>query len=121
MNRLSHSARWLLASCISLGALSSPVVHAESYAASYQVQPQMSMREQINQYWFRAAKEGDLKIINTLIDAKFDLNHADSKGYSALILAAYHGHDAVLNRLLLAGANPCLDILPDLKNGDSYS
>ena len=99
MNRLSHSARWLLASCIILSTLSSPVVHAESYAASYQAQPQMSMREQINQYWFRAAKEGDLKIINTLIDAKLDLNHADSKGYSCLLYTSPSPRDGLLSRM----------------------
>jgi hypothetical protein len=100
------AAIWLYLLTILCVLVSHPV-KAEGYDAQYQAHTQMSLREQIEQYWFRAAKEGDLKIINTLIDAKFDLNHADGKGYTALILAAYHGHAEVVDRLLQAGANPC--------------
>ncbi|MDP0886256.1 ankyrin repeat domain-containing protein, partial [Klebsiella pneumoniae] len=33
---------------------------------------------------------------------------ADAKGYTGLILAAYHGHGGAVEQLLEAGADPCV-------------
>lgn len=65
------------------------------------------VREKINLYLWDAAREGNLQQIKTLIEGKYDLNVADQKGYTAIILAAYHGHDDALAMLIAAGADPC--------------
>ncbi|HAT2869137.1 TPA: ankyrin repeat domain-containing protein [Serratia marcescens] len=63
---------------------------------------------QLNHYLWEGARKGDIAVINTLIDGGFNLDTADEKGYTAIILAAYHGHDDVVQALLAAGADPCL-------------
>lgn len=106
MNATRWTAVWLLVLTVCCVVISLPA-KADGYAADYSPDAHMSMAAQIDHYWFRAAKAGNLNTINTLIEVKFDLNRSDSKGYTALILAAYHGHEQVVDRLLLAGANPC--------------
>ena len=64
-------------------------------------------RQQLRELFFQAAREGREDMLNEFIDAKFDLNVQDEKGYTALILAAYHGHQPAVTQLLNAGADPC--------------
>lgn len=83
-------------------------VIAGSYGAEYNPeQASLTSAEKIKNYLLRAAKEGDLKIVSAVIDNRFDLNVADNKGYTSLILAAYHGHNNIVELLLRSGANPC--------------
>lgn len=64
-------------------------------------------RQQLRELFFRAARDGREEMLNEFINAKFDLNVQDEKGYTALILAAYHGHQPAVTQLLNAGADPC--------------
>lgn len=64
-------------------------------------------RQQLRELFFQAAREGRDDMLNEFIDARFDLNVQDEKGYTALILAAYHGHPTAVTQLLNAGADPC--------------
>lgn len=66
-----------------------------------------SPQEQLRTYYFDAARAGDTAMLEEFIQAGYDLDTADAKGYTALILAAYHGHLATVQRLLAAGADPC--------------
>lgn len=66
------------------------------------------IKNQLQDYYFDAARRGDVEILNTFIDAGYSLNTQDDKGYTALILAAYHGHMQALERLLAAGADACM-------------
>lgn len=66
-----------------------------------------SVQEQLRTYYFEAARAGDSEMLEAFIQAGYDLNSADAKGYTALILAAYHGHLPLVQRLLDAGADPC--------------
>ncbi len=81
---------------------------AGGYGAEYNPeQASLTSAEKIKVYLLRAAKEGDIKIVNAIIDNRFNLNVADRKGYTPLILAAYHGHKEIVDLLLQSGANPC--------------
>lgn len=67
-----------------------------------------AIKAQLADYFFEAARNGRTDMLATFIEAGYDLDTQDAKGYSALILAAYHGHAEAVDALLAAGANPCL-------------
>lgn len=68
---------------------------------------QAQAQAQLRQYFFDAAREGRQDMLTEFIGAHYDLDTRDEKGYTALILAAYHGHRAAVEQLLAAGADPC--------------
>ena len=65
------------------------------------------VRAQLQDYYFDAARRGDVPMLETFIEAGYSLDTRDEKGYTALILAAYHGHGPAVERLLAAGADAC--------------
>ncbi|MGE8279858.1 MAG: ankyrin repeat domain-containing protein [Stenotrophomonas sp.] len=85
-----------------LGVLSLPGIAAPPIA-----QNAAQMRQQLDRYLFDAARAGDVEMLTTFIDSGYDLDRQDAKGYTALILAAYHGHKPAVRQLLAAGADPC--------------
>ncbi len=67
-----------------------------------------ALKAQLQDYYFDAARRGDVDMPNTFVDSGYSLNTQDDKGYTALILAAYHGQGAFVERLLSAGADACV-------------
>jgi uncharacterized protein len=65
------------------------------------------LRQRLKDYYFGAARRGDVAMLKEFIAARYDLETRDAKGYTALILSAYHGHDPAVRLLIEAGANPC--------------
>lgn len=65
--------------------------------------------QQLRDYLFGAARAGDTEMLNEFVEAGFDLDVQDGKGYTALILAAYNGHGPAVEQLLGAGADPCVE------------
>jgi len=61
-----------------------------------------------DQQWFDAARAGRGDISQALLDAGFPVNALTGSHYSALVLAAYHGHTDEVALLLRAKADPCL-------------
>jgi hypothetical protein len=68
----------------------------------------VAIQAELAQRYLDAAREGRLEVLHAFIEAGYDLDTQDAKGYSALILAAYHGHADAVDTLLAAGADPCL-------------
>jgi len=68
----------------------------------------VALKAQLQDYYFDAARRGDLDMLNTFIESGYSLNTQDDKGYTALILAAYHGQAPFVERLLDAGADACV-------------
>lgn len=66
------------------------------------------IRQQLNNYLWIAARAGDTDVIESFVSAEYNLNVQDENGYTAVILAAYNGHQAALEKLLNGGADPCL-------------
>ncbi|GKT26781.1 ankyrin repeat domain-containing protein [Acidovorax sp. SUPP3334] len=66
------------------------------------------IQQQLRRYFFDAARDGRREMLAEFITARYDLNVRDEKGYTALILAAYHGHREAVEQLLKAGADPCV-------------
>lgn len=69
------------------------------------------IQQQLRRYFFDAARDGRGEMLAEFITARYDLNVRDDKGYTALILAAYHGHREAVEQLLKAGADPCVQDL----------
>lgn len=67
------------------------------------------VEEQLRDYLFNAARQGEQTILGEFIQAGYDLNSQDGKGYTALILAAYNGRADAVEQLLAAGADPCIE------------
>ncbi|WP_339722331.1 ankyrin repeat domain-containing protein [uncultured Paraglaciecola sp.] len=64
--------------------------------------------EELQAMYFDAARQGDMPTLKAYYGAGLSPNVADKKGYTALILAAYHGETATVNYLLeQANANAC--------------
>ncbi|ATO34322.1 hypothetical protein DZA65_03402 [Dickeya dianthicola] len=66
------------------------------------------VQSQLNQYLWDAARTSNDAVIREFISAGYNLNTRDEKGYTAVILAAYHGHYDTVSLLLDHGADPCL-------------
>lgn len=60
-------------------------------------------------YYFAAARTGDDAVISQFVSAGVPINSYNNKGYSALMIATYHGHKKTVNTLLNLGANACLE------------
>jgi ankyrin repeat protein len=65
------------------------------------------LQQRLRDHYFDAARRGDTAMLKEFIDARHDLETRDAKGYTALILSAYHGHEHAVRQLIDAGANPC--------------
>lgn len=69
--------------------------------------PGHDIQAQLKSLYFDAARDGSTERLGAFIEAHYDLDTRDDNGYTALILAAYHGQQAAVEQLLQAGANPC--------------
>jgi ankyrin repeat protein len=64
--------------------------------------------ERLQTVYFDAARQGDVSTLSAYYAAGLSPNVADKKGYTALILSAYHGQtDAVKYLLSQASVNAC--------------
>lgn len=63
---------------------------------------------EFDDYWFAAGRQGRWDILESLLQAGYPIDRANSRGFTATILAAYNGHPDTLRALLKAGANACV-------------
>ncbi|NNG43223.1 ankyrin repeat domain-containing protein [Pseudoalteromonas sp. NEC-BIFX-2020_002] len=60
-------------------------------------------------YYFAAARTNDTDVIEQFVEAGIPINSYNIKGYTALMIATYHGNKNTVNTLLHLGANACLE------------
>jgi len=60
-------------------------------------------------YYFAAARTNDTAVIEQFVDAGIPIDSYNNKGYTALMIATYHGNKNTVNTLLHLGANACLE------------
>ncbi|CAM3762440.1 MULTISPECIES: ankyrin repeat domain-containing protein [Pseudoalteromonas] len=60
-------------------------------------------------YYFAAARTGDEQVIKQFVTAGIPIDSYNNKGYTALMIATYHGHKSTVDSLLNLGANACLE------------
>ena len=63
----------------------------------------------VEEYFFAAARIGDIVLLNEFVQAGLPIDYANSKGYTALILSAYNGQASTVEWLIEQGANPCAE------------
>jgi ankyrin repeat protein len=68
--------------------------------------PPLPSIERLHELWFDAARTGRDDVIPALLRAGIAIDALDAKGYSALVLASYHGHQEATALLLAEGAAP---------------
>ncbi|WP_153915544.1 ankyrin repeat domain-containing protein [Shewanella sp. TC10] len=59
-------------------------------------------------YFFAAARTGDVEVLTQFIEAGFPIDHRNSQSYTALMVSAYNGQAPATSALLDLGANACL-------------
>jgi ankyrin repeat protein len=67
----------------------------------------VEVRTRLSEYFFDAARDDNRMMMNEFVKSGYDLNTRTEQGYTALILAAYHGHLDIVEQLIKAGADPC--------------
>lgn len=87
-------------------------------ALSVQAAPQAEQTEttaataaqaaQLQQYFFAAARTGEISVLQYFIEAGYPVNAANPQSYTALMVAAYSGQAEAVQLLLAAGADACL-------------
>lgn len=64
--------------------------------------------QQLIDYFFAAAKTGEIEVLNTFLKAGFPVNQRNNQSYTALMMATYHGQKPAVKILLAHGADACL-------------
>ncbi len=68
----------------------------------------MASAAQLQQYFFAAARTGEVEVLQYFIAAGYPVNEANPQSYTALMVAAYSGQAEAVTLLLNAGADACL-------------
>ncbi|MFA0811422.1 ankyrin repeat domain-containing protein [Microbulbifer epialgicus] len=64
---------------------------------------------ELSQYYFAAARVGDIEVLSEFSEAGFPLDLKNPKGYTALMIATYNGNEAAVDYLHGRGANACVE------------
>lgn len=68
-----------------------------------------SQYENLLAYYFAAARTDDKEVIEQFVSAGIPIDSYNNKGYTALMIATYHGNTKTVNSLLNLDANACLE------------
>jgi ankyrin repeat protein len=100
--------RWLAVLALLLGGCNSstPPAAPESVVPAVS-SAQAEAEAELKTYFFEAARQGDQVLIDEYVKSGFPVDVRTPQGYTALILAAYHGHKEAVQRLIVLGADPC--------------
>ncbi|MCT7944310.1 ankyrin repeat domain-containing protein [Shewanella septentrionalis] len=88
------------------GSLQAPLVTPAT--VSQTDEPDTAQVQLLVDYFFAAARTGDITVLEHFLDAGFPIDQRNSQTYTALMMAAYNGQEAATDLLLEHGANACL-------------
>jgi ankyrin repeat protein len=86
---------------------SAPPIATQAASGVSSEQKNAEAMAELKTYFFEAARTGDNVLIEKYVSSGFPVNVRTPQGYTALILAAYHGHKDTVQKLIQLGANPC--------------
>lgn len=105
--RLRHGFMALVFAVAAMAAAAASTAAEPTGTAGVAGRSDADIQRALKDYLFDAARRGDVAMLKEFVAARYDLETRDDKGYTALILAAYHGHEGASRLLIEAGANPC--------------
>lgn len=73
-----------------------------------QVTSNEQSQNELIELYFAAAKSGNNEVVQEFLNNGFPVDIRNGAGYTALIIATYYGHQAVVSNLLEHGADRCL-------------
>jgi hypothetical protein len=114
--KMRITAWMMLSLCLLSGhvlALESEIAAAEHTASHNEVPNSaatdtMEQAKQLQQYFFAAARTGEVAVLRYFVDAGYPVNEANPQSYTALMVAAYSGQAEAVQLLLEAGADACV-------------
>jgi len=68
---------------------------------------QAEAEAELKTYFFEAARRGDQVLLAEYVKSGFPVDVRTAQGYTALILAAYHGNKDTVQQLITLGADAC--------------
>jgi len=71
------------------------------------VSANINAEEKIDDQLFKVVRTGDLAQLEKLLAQNVKVNYLNQRGFTPLIMAAYYGHESVIDRLSQAGAEVC--------------
>ena len=66
-----------------------------------------SAEQELKAYFFAAARMNDVVVLNEFVDAGFPINVTNEQGYTALMVATYHGNIEAFDYLVSQKASTC--------------
>jgi ankyrin repeat protein len=99
--------RLMLVSCLLLAACGSPSPPTAAVAAAPEDARRAEAEAELKTYYFEAARQGDVVLLREYVQSGFPVDVRTPQGYTALILAAYHGQEAAVLELIALGADAC--------------
>ncbi|GIU34149.1 ankyrin repeat domain-containing protein [Shewanella schlegeliana] len=94
--------------CTNNAQANSPEIENSDKRLGLQVNSQTEQMRLLVDYFFAAARTGDIEVLNHFIEAGFPIDQRNNQSYSALMVAAYNGQAQATSVLLEHGANACL-------------
>ena len=68
-----------------------------------------SVEQELKAYYFAAARTNDTEVLAKFIESGFPVNITNGKGYTALMVATYHGNTEAFDYLMSRNANSCAE------------
>ncbi|MGL4712337.1 MAG: ankyrin repeat domain-containing protein, partial [Shewanella sp.] len=85
---------------VAMGADSIQAPLVTSANTSQTDEPDAAQVQLLVDYFFAAARTGDITVLAHFLDAGFPIDQRNSQSYTALMVAAYNGHAAATDLLL---------------------
>ena len=77
-------------------------------ASSNDIPDPTPAQQQLTDYFFAAARTGDLVVLNEFLQQGFPVDQRNPQSYTALMVATYAGQQKAVEVLLQQGADACL-------------
>ena len=68
----------------------------------------LTVEQELKDYFFAAARLNDVLLLKEFVGAGFPVDVTNTKGYTALMIATYHGNTQAFDYLVSQNANTCV-------------
>ncbi|CAA0107119.1 Uncharacterised protein [BD1-7 clade bacterium] len=104
----SHKSVWVTTLLLTLSFIITLLLPGQANAKNTGNQNPQLQQQELEGYYFAAARNGNLDVMTAFLDAGIPVDHRNVQSYTPLMIAAYNGQLAMVDLLLSRGANACL-------------